>query len=288
MPNKGARERIGRRPRTDWARGREPSGGEVVRFPYEAMIQGAPRGRPGECNGYAAMTRSLQSTTRPRSIAMIAALVAGVAVTALEGVGCTAPVNALEDGASPMTSSPATEPTVGTDTNVGDSAPGDSHYTKDAGSDASTTSTDSGQSKSTDAFAGAPGFLPQPGMSARQAGHSFNSNTPKTNPAGKACLNCHGGGSAPAFAAAGTVYDGTAPAASVEVRAYGADGKAYSAYTDADGNFFIRATTQLTLPAFVGARNAASTRVMGSAANKGNCNECHSTAGGAGRISVGP
>lgn len=223
---------------------------------------------------------------RVRSIATIAALVVSAAVTALETAGCTAPVNQLDDGASPTTSSPATEPTV--DTNVADSAPGNTNNTPDAGNDAATTDPDSGQIKPKDAFAGAPGFLPKVGMSARQAGHSFNANTPKTNPAGRPCLNCHGGGGPPAFAAAGTIYDGTAPAASVEVRAYGADGKPYSAYTDADGNFFIRATTQLTLPALVGARNATRTRVMGSAVSKGNCNDCHSSAGGAGLISVGP
>lgn len=223
---------------------------------------------------------------RVRSIATIGALVAGAAVAALESVGCTATVNELEDGASPMTSSPATEPPVAA--NAADATPNDTANTPDAGADAATTNPDSGENKPKNAFAGAPGFLPQLGMSARQAGHSFNANTPKSNPAGRACLNCHGGGGAPAFAAAGTIYDGVAPAASVEVRAYGADGKAYSAYTDADGNFFIRATTQLTLPAFVGVRNATSTRVMGSAASKGNCNECHSTAGGAGRILVGP
>jgi len=232
------------------------------------------------------MTRSLHPTTRARSIATIAALVACVASTALASVGCSATENELEDGASPSTSSPATEPSANASANGADSASGSS--TNDGGVDGASSTPDAAPNEPKGAFDSAPGFLPQAGMSARRGGHNFNANTPKTNPAGKACLDCHGGGGAPAFAAAGTVYDGAKPAASVEVRAYGADGKAYSAYTDADGNFFIRATTQLTLPALVGVRNAASTRVMGSAAAKGNCNECHSPAGGAGRIVVTP
>lgn len=77
------------------------------------------------------------------------------------------------------------------------------------------------------------------------AADSFNGNTPKSNPAGKPSLNCHhAGGGAPTFAAAGTVYEGLEPAASVEVRAIGANGKAWSAYTNADGNFLFPAATQ--------------------------------------------
>jgi len=157
--------------------------------------------------------------------------------------------------------------------------------------DAAIDAGDAGTPKPKDAFDGAPAYVAQTGPSTRQSGHNFGSNTPKTNPAGRACLNCHGdSGGAPTFAAAGTVYEGTKPAVGAEVRAIDAEGTAYSAYTDADGNFFFRATATalLELPAMVGARSAKGTRLMSTAAPKGNCNECHSTAGGAGRIVVGP
>ncbi len=217
--------------------------------------------------------------TRSALLGILAASIGALAVACSETEG------ELEDGASPSTSSPGTDPAPSEGGTRADSAP---QTANDAGSGIDSSAADSSPPKPKSAFDGAPGFLSQAGMSARQGGHNFNANTPKTNPAGRACLNCHGGGGAPAFAAAGTIYDGAKPAASVEVRAFGADGKAYSAYTDADGNFFIRANTQLTLPALVGVRNATSTRVMGSAAAKGNCNECHSTAGGAGNIVVNP
>lgn len=158
----------------------------------------------------------------------------------------------------------------------------------DAGAIDAATEADAAKPK--DAFEGTAAYAAQAGPTTRQAGHNFNANTPKTNPAGRPCLNCHDGtGNAPAFAAGGTVYAGAKPAASAEVRVVGADGIARSAYTDADGNFFFRAATQdLDFPALAGARNATATKLMTGHATKGNCNECHSIAGGAGKIVVTP
>jgi hypothetical protein len=104
------------------------------------------------------------------------------------------------------------------------------------------------------------------------------------NPAGKPCLDCHDGtgkGGAPAFVFAGTVYAdaaGTKPAPRVEVRVLGADGKASSAYTDLNGNFFFRAGSGVTVvPATAGARTASASRTMGNKINDANCNQCHGT-----------
>jgi hypothetical protein len=214
-------------------------------------------------------------------------LLASVLVASLASVAiaCSGSDDSL-DGAPepPSTAAPGTEPPPqdGGELDSG-VAPGDGATTADSAlPDAA---------KPKNAFEGAPAYAPQAGPSTRQAGHSFNGNTPKTNPAGKPCLNCHGaGGGAPTFAAGGTVYDGAKVAANVEVRVVDATtGKAYSAFTNADGNYFFPAASlPATFPALVGVRNAAGTRLMASPAPKGNCNECHSIAGGAGRIVVTP
>ncbi len=137
------------------------------------------------------------------------------------------------------------------------------------------------------AFDGAPAYVATLGASTEKTAHSFGANTPKTNPAGKKCLDCHDAtGGTTQFSAGGTVYSGTTPVAKAEVRIVGSDGKAFSTYTDADGNFFLRASTQfVSYPALVGVRDASGTRVMTALATKGNCNECH---GAAMRIVVGP
>jgi hypothetical protein len=135
------------------------------------------------------------------------------------------------------------------------------------------------------AFAGAPAYVATLGpssidISGKGNGHlSFNA---AGNPAGQACLNCHDGagkGGAPAFSFAGTVFEdkaATKPAARAEVRVVGADGKALSAYTDVNGNFFFRAGAGVTaVPAIAGARNATLARTMINKFNDANCNECH-------------
>jgi len=111
-------------------------------------------------------------------------------------------------------------------------------------------------------------------------GHlSFN---PQGNPAGRACLTCHDGtgkGGAPKFLFAGTIYQdvaGTKVSPKVEVRFLGADGKALTAYTDVNGNYFFPAGAgATTVPASAGARTATASRTMLNKINDGNCNECH-------------
>lgn len=215
------------------------------------------------------------------------ALVAFASVVAL--ATATNACSGAEDsmGGSPRTSTTST-PTEPTTTTDGGDTGGGTAPAADAGVTDAAHAADAAKPKN--AFEGAPAYAAQTGPSARQGGHAFAANTPKTNPAGRPCLNCHdGNGGAPEFAAAGTVFDGAKGAASVEVRVVGDDGVARSAFTDADGNFFFRASTQgLVFPALAGARDDGATKLMSSRATKGNCNECHSIAGGAGRLVVTP
>jgi hypothetical protein len=145
-----------------------------------------------------------------------------------------------------------------------------------------------GPSSNAAAFAGAPAYAATLGpstidLSGKGNGHlSFNAGG---NPAGQACLTCHDGagkGGAPAFLFAGTVYANAAagtPAARVEVRLLGADGKGISTYTDANGNFFFReGAGTFVPPAIAGVRNASATHSMSNKINDGNCNQCHGTA----------
>jgi hypothetical protein len=160
-------------------------------------------------------------------------------------------------------------------------AAADSSSSSDAGADAPVEA-------STNAFTGAPAYTATLGPSARKPPHPF----PNDNPRGQACLNCHGeSGPATRFSFGGTVYtsgDGTTPAPRVEVRLRDANGKALSAYTDNDGNFFFKLDPDgdFVLPAQVGARNAQATQHMLAPIAGGNCNGCHSPAGGAPRIHV--
>lgn len=130
-----------------------------------------------------------------------------------------------------------------------------------------------------DVFADAGAFAGQLGPSTRKGDHDFAGNTPTTNPAGQACMTCHGaGGPGPRFQAGGTVYvDATKkPASSVEVRIVGATGAVTTAYTDADGNFYVRQGT-IAFPAKVGVRDAQGSRSMSSTIANGDCNSsgCH-------------
>ncbi|MDB4936337.1 MAG: hypothetical protein JWP87_3309 [Labilithrix sp.] len=137
------------------------------------------------------------------------------------------------------------------------------------------------------AFTGAPPYVAMLGpstidTSGKGNGHlSFNA---AGNPAGRACLDCHDGagkGGAPAFALAGTIYTdaaGTKPAARVEIRMVGADGKALSAYTDVNGNFFVRTSAGTTKPpAIAAARNATVVKAMANKISDASCNQCHTT-----------
>jgi len=139
-------------------------------------------------------------------------------------------------------------------------------------------------------FEGAPAFVATAGATTRKAQHNFAGNTPTTNPAGRACMQCHGAnGPAPRFAVAGTIFKddaATMPAARVEVRVVDANKKAVSAYTDADGNYFIRFTANLAFPLNAGVRDADSLLSMRAGAAAGNCNNCHRNGGANNPINV--
>ncbi len=134
-------------------------------------------------------------------------------------------------------------------------------------------------------FQGAPAYVSTLGPTTRKAQHNFAGNTPTTNPAGRPCFQCHAAaGPAPRFGFAGTIYKdvaGTQPAARVEVRIVDANNKSVSAYTDADGNFFIPFATSgaLAYPAKAGARDADTVKLMTAGSMNGNCNSCHRTGG---------
>jgi cytochrome c553 len=93
-----------------------------------------------------------------------------------------------------------------------------------------------------------------------------------------ACLSCHKtGGSAPSFVFGGTVFageDGKAPLADAEIRFVDDKGKASSAHSDADGNFWLAGASVTTETGKAGARKGAVTKAMDVPAS-GNCNECH-------------
>lgn len=222
--------------------------------------------------------------TRSPRLALL--LLSSLAAIACGAVACSGPDYSRDEGSTTPTTSSPTEPTS-KDGGVAEDDDVEGEREEDSGVTDAAQGVDA--AKPASAFTGAPAYAAKLGPATRKAGHSFAKNTPQTNPAGKACLDCHAGGGAPAFAAAGTVYEGAKPAASVEVRVFGADGVARSAFTNADGNFFFRAAGQpLAFPALAGVRNATGTTLMTGHATKGNCNECHSVAGGAGRIVVTP
>ncbi len=109
----------------------------------------------------------------------------------------------------------------------------------------------------TDPFAGAA-----PYVSTKAKGDTSHN-------AGEACgkQGCHGkGGEGPAFLIGGTVYTdyaGTTPAAGVEIRVVDTSNNAVSTYSQSNGNFYISSgSTNVTLPAVVGARDATTTRPM--------------------------
>jgi hypothetical protein len=100
---------------------------------------------------------------------------------------------------------------------------------------------------------------------------------------GKDCLSCHGngGGSAPEFSFAGTLYNASGNAVSgAEVRVVDSAGNALSVTTATNGNFYQFAGSGLDVPGHAGIRNATTTDLMTSAVTKGSCNACHCTGSG--------
>lgn len=135
------------------------------------------------------------------------------------------------------------------------------------------------------AFDYAPPYVATLGPSSRSdAGHNFAANTPRSNPRGTICIDCHkptGVAASLPFLAGGSIKQTNgAPAPSVEVRlkAY-ISPNAVTAYTDDDGNWFV--TSAYAADAGVGfsvrpgVRNATSLRMMGPSAAIGRCNQCH-------------
>jgi hypothetical protein len=121
-----------------------------------------------------------------------------------------------------------------------------------------------------DAWTDAPPFKSAPPAINANASHSTGSVT------GKPCLGCHNGVTCVKFDFAGTVYKApalTQGAADVEVRIIDATNYAHSVHSDADGNFWHFASTDLPMPAFSGVRTASFFAV--GKLNGTSCNECH-------------
>jgi hypothetical protein len=132
------------------------------------------------------------------------------------------------------------------------------------------------------AFTGAGPYTATLGPSARNIRHTG----PNGNPAGQACLSCHGGQvkNVVPFLAGGTVWKdaaGTTPAQMVEMRVLQANGVGLSAYSDGDGNFFVPrgASAPLASPAHPGVRDAMSMALMSDVINDADCNSCHRAGG---------
>jgi mono/diheme cytochrome c family protein len=198
-----------------------------------------------------------------------------------------------EDLSNPLRTRPVTvnNATAPSDDDDDDDPGGQNGLVGDSGTsspDDASTKAESGQKPPSDpgAFLGAPAYVATVGATTRKPQHNFAGNTPTTNPAGQACLQCHGAaGPAPRFGFAGTIYKdtaGTKPASSVQVRIIDANNKALATFTDADGNFFIPFATSgaIAFPVKGGARDADTTKLMKGTATNGNCNSCH-RAGGA-------
>jgi hypothetical protein len=100
---------------------------------------------------------------------------------------------------------------------------------------------------------------------------------------GQDCLSCHKmGGSGPQFLFAGTIcadQNCNARAVDKEVRVRGNDGKAYSAHSDDDGNFWYLPGTgeALAFPANSGARDGTNMALMVGTITAASCNTggCH-------------
>jgi hypothetical protein len=210
------------------------------------------------------------------------AMISMMACSGADETGLTRPRGGETNGSA--TSSNATQPSAETDdttpTTNNDQDPSTSQQPTPTTSDAGV---DAGPKVDPNPFAGAPAYVSTLGPSARKTQHPFTND----NPQGRACFNCHGS-TAPDMAFGGTVYTtaaGGTGAARVEVRVKDKDGKAISAWSDADGNFYflLNPNGDLNLPGHAGIRNAKGTKVMSGTIANGNCNSCHN-ANGAGRL----
>lgn len=149
--------------------------------------------------------------------------------------------------------------------------PSDSGLPADGGADSSGATT---------AFTGAGAYASQqPGTSAKTTHANKGVGVVPNKDA--ACLTCHkNGGAGPTFLFAGTAFldkAGTMVAADKEIRVRSkADGTAYLAHSDADGNFWLKLAVPAGFyPALSGIRDGAKTSLMTGALNDGDCNGCH-------------
>jgi hypothetical protein len=113
---------------------------------------------------------------------------------------------------------------------------------------------------------------------------------PTMNP-GEACISCHQRQrDAPRFSAAGTVYtnydepDDCNGVEGATVRVTDADGQAYTAISNAAGNFYFDERTARIVPPYTATVTWPDGRVasMGGAQDTGDCNSCHGQTGAQG------
>jgi hypothetical protein len=119
-----------------------------------------------------------------------------------------------------------------------------------------------------------------------------HSGSTRSHNAGENCMSCHktGGTGDGVFSVAGTVYNGSSPAASGTVYLYADKAQTMLITTlevDAYGNFYtIDTVAELTDSGagIAGVYAKVNGSTMPGVVSNGSCNECHSPAGGVGRI----
>jgi len=113
---------------------------------------------------------------------------------------------------------------------------------------------------------------------------SYNGSS-KSHNMGINCMNCHkpGGGEAPAWQVAGTVYDQSliTPYPNATVNLYtGPNGTGTLKYTikvDARGNFYTSGNIDFTGGLYPAVTGSTTTNFMSSSITTGACNSCHNT-----------
>ena len=114
-------------------------------------------------------------------------------------------------------------------------------------------------------------------------GMSSTAGSNRSHNVGRDCMSCHkpGGGEAPIWRVAGTVYNeaGTAPNSNAAVKLYtGPDaiGKLkYTLQVDAKGNFYTGGNIDFSGGLYPSALGNTSTYSMSSPITTGSCNSCH-------------
>jgi hypothetical protein len=159
---------------------------------------------------------------------------------------------------------------------------GDSGPKTDAATDSGAKDTGADTAGTTTAFSGANAFANNKPATSAVTYHNNNMVGVTPGP-GQDCLSCHKmGGSGPQFLFAGTLcadQNCNAPAVDKEIRVRGSDGKAFSAHSDDDGNFWYLPGTgeALAFPAMSGARDGTNTALMVGTITAASCNTggCH-------------